>query len=158
MIALCPLCSLAELLQKAAEEMKEHGGKLVLMDVWPFLPSIFDNSSPSAWPHKKGDTFGPLLAYFLWESKSEDSYWLGKMTAALDHVHEVAIREGCTADYAPIYNNTSLEHTLVENIYRDELKELSALRMKYDPADVMGRTGGFKIPLPSTQGTLLPLR
>ncbi|KAJ6614360.1 hypothetical protein B0H10DRAFT_2436007 [Mycena sp. CBHHK59/15] len=136
--------------EKAAKDMKEHKGKLVLMDVWPFLPSIFDNSTPAAWPHKKGKAFGPLLAYFLWEGKAEDQFWLGRMQTALDSVREVAVREGCAAENAPTYSNNSLEYTPVEDIYRGELKGLSALRAKYDPTDVMGRAGGFKIPLPKS--------
>lgn len=141
--------SFAEPSQKAAKDMMEHKGKLVLMDVWPFLPSIFDKSTPAAWPHQKGKAFGPLLAYFLWEEKSEDQFWLGRMQTALDNVHQVALKEGCTPENAPVYLNCALEYTPVEEIYRGELKGLSAIRAKYDPTDVMGRTGGFKIPLPN---------
>jgi hypothetical protein len=36
--------------------------------------------------------------------------------------------------------------TSVEQIYRGNLSKLSALRAKYDPGNVMGRTGGFRIP------------
>ncbi|KAF7982402.1 hypothetical protein HWV62_28503 [Athelia sp. TMB] len=142
--------SIAEEAERASKDMKKHKGKLVLMDVWPFLPSIFDNSTPAAWAHKKGKPFGPLLAYFLWEDKAEDTFWLGRMQTALDNVRDVAIREGCFADNAPVYCNNALEYTAVEDIYRGGLKALSALRAKYDPTDVMGRTGGFKIPLPTT--------
>lgn len=135
--------------------MKDHKGKLVVLDVWPFLPSIFDKSTPAAWPHEKGNAFGPLLAYFLWEGtgedrKADDQFWLGRMQRALDEVYKVAVKEGCAAEGAPVYSNNSTEYTPVEHIYRGELPGLSNLRAKYDPTDVMGRTGGFKIPLPKS--------
>ncbi|KAG9014278.1 hypothetical protein FRB94_013588 [Tulasnella sp. JGI-2019a] len=136
--------------EEAAKHMNENKGKLIVLDVWPFLPTIFDNSTPSAWPHTKGNAFFPLLAYFLWEKKSDDQYWLGRMQQTLENIHKVAVAEHCINDSAPAYLNTSLEYTPVENIYRTELKELSELRAKYDPTDVMRRTCGFKIPLPST--------
>lgn len=130
--------------------MKEHKGKLVLLDVWPFLPSIFDDSTPAAWPHSKGNAFGPLLAYFLWEGSSEDRYWVGVMQQALDNVRRVAEDEGCTDENAPVYLNNALDYTPVNDIYRTNLVDLSDLRATYDRDDVMGRTGGFKIPLPTT--------
>jgi len=129
--------------------MKDHGGKLALMDVWPFLPTIFDNSKPAAWPHPLGHAVGPLLAYFLWEGPANDAFWTARMQTALDNVKAVALREGCTTENAPVYSNTCLETVTPEEIYRDELKGLRAIRQRYDPTNVMGRTGGFKIPLPT---------
>ncbi|KZP24004.1 FAD-binding domain-containing protein [Athelia psychrophila] len=142
--------AIADETERASEDMKAHKGKLVVMDVWPFLPSIFANSPPAAWPHKQDENFSPLLAYFLWEDKSEDDFWRGRMQTALDNVKKVAIAEHCFADNAPVYCNTSLEDTKVKDIYRDNLEALSALRLTYDPENVMGRTGGFKIPLPKS--------
>ncbi|KAH9924785.1 uncharacterized protein B0H18DRAFT_1119801 [Fomitopsis serialis] len=134
--------------RKAAQFLSDRRGKLVLIDVWPFLPSIFDNSpGGAAWPHKKGEPLGPLLAYFLWEKEEDDTFWVDKMKAALDNILKVALAEGCTTETAPYYSNTSLGGTPVADIYRDHLKELSKARAKYDPNDVMGQTGGFKIPL-----------
>ena len=137
--------------------MKQHRGKQVLLDIWPFLPSIFDyGDGRAAWPHEKGKGAGPLLAYFLWEDESEDRFWVHTMEAALRHVRNAAIAEGCTDSTLPIYSNCSLSDTLsgsdqvpfvpVEDIYRQNLVWLSKVKSKYDPDDVMGRTGGFKIP------------
>ncbi|KAH8984215.1 hypothetical protein EDB86DRAFT_2833631 [Lactarius hatsudake] len=77
-----------------------------------------------------------------------------KMKTALDHIHRIALQEGCTTPSAPVYCNTTLEDvTTPEQIYRDNL-ELSALRIRYDPDNVMERTGGFRIPFPFGPATV----
>ena len=130
--------------------MEAHSGRSCLIDVWPFLPSIFDNSpKDAAWPHKKGDVFGPCLASFRWTDASEDQFWLEAMQDALDEIYKVAKAEGVTRDDAPVYLNTSLETTPVEKIYQENLENLEAIRAKYDPDGVMSLASGFKIPLPS---------
>ncbi|KAH9924781.1 uncharacterized protein B0H18DRAFT_1104924 [Fomitopsis serialis] len=140
--------AVADEAREAAKSLRVKNGLLVLIDVWPFLPTIFDNSpSGAAWPHKKGEAFGPLLAYFLWEKAEDDDFWLGKMKTALKNIREVALAEGCTTLKAPYYSNTSLEDITPRMIYRGNLRKLGKVRAKYDPNDVMGQTGGFKIPL-----------
>lgn len=117
--------------------------------MWPFLPSIFDNSPKgAAWPHKEGDVFGPCLASFRWTDAKEDQFWLDTIQDALDEIYKVAKAEGVTRGDAPVYLNTSLETTSVEQIYQGNLEHLEAIRAKYDPDDVMSLTGGFKISLP----------
>ncbi|TFK45059.1 hypothetical protein BDQ12DRAFT_731029 [Crucibulum laeve] len=136
--------------KEAAKFLNSKNGRLVLIDVWPFLPTIFEKSPEgAAWPHKKDEPFSPLLAYFLWENEDDDEFWLTKMKKALNYIRNVALEEGCTTNDPPYYLNTSLEDVPVKGIYRDNLAKLSAIRAKYDPEDVMGNTGGFKIPLPT---------
>lgn len=135
--------------EKASLSLKAHSGRSCLIDVWPFLPSIFDNSPKgAAWPHEAGDVFGPCLASFRWMDATEDEFWLKTMQDALDGIYEVAKAEGVTRDDAPVYLNTSLETTPVDKIYRGNLEHLEAIRAKYDPDDVMSLTGGFNISLP----------
>ncbi|EGN97867.1 hypothetical protein SERLA73DRAFT_160903 [Serpula lacrymans var. lacrymans S7.3] len=140
--------TIAEQAQKKAAKMKRHRGKLVCIDVWPFLPSIFEKSTPSAWPHPIGKSYSPCIVYFLWDKPEDDQYWLKQMNSALKAIHKVAIKEKCTKNY-PMYLNTSLDTTPVERIYgRMNLGLLSKIRKTYDPDDVMGHASGFKIPLP----------
>ncbi|KZP11499.1 hypothetical protein FIBSPDRAFT_937503 [Athelia psychrophila] len=148
--------AIADETENASEDMKAHHGKMVVIDVWPFLDSIFNNSTPAAWPHEQGRNVSPLLAYFLWEDRSEDNFWRGRMQTALNNIRAVAIAEGCFDANAPVYLNNSLEDTAIEDIYRGKLGALSALRWQYDRTDVMGRTGGFKIPLPPLAEPVLP--
>jgi hypothetical protein len=140
--------------------MEKHGGKLVVADIWPFLPTMLESSVDSAWPHNGKEPNGPLLVHFMWEDMTNDSVWIGQLKTALRRIHEIALQEKCTTDDAPLYYNTTLklgvedfpspeqcERWHCEQIYRHNLADLSALRTKYDPDNVMGRTGGFRIPL-----------
>lgn len=133
--------------KRAARNMKDNHGKTAVIDIWPFLPSMFDKSTPAAWPHKKGQPNGPLLVCFQWEGESNDSYWIGLMMQILQSIQKVAKQEGCTNDELPSYCNTSLDITPVRDIYKSNLSKLRRVRAKYDPDDVMGRAGGFRIPL-----------
>ena len=55
-------------LQDVAKNMKAKQGRTIAsIGVWPFLPTIFDESPCAAWPHVKGRPFGPLVAEFLWD-------------------------------------------------------------------------------------------
>jgi hypothetical protein len=126
--------------------MAEHQGKKVVGDVWPFLPR---NSTDSAWPHQNGSCNGPLLVYFVWDGPENDTFWIDQLKVALDSIRQVALAEGCTTPDVPVYCNTTLadpDVTTLQQIYRHNLADLSALRTKYDPHNVMGLTGGFRIP------------
>ncbi|KAG8982312.1 hypothetical protein FRB94_002600 [Tulasnella sp. JGI-2019a] len=57
--------AIAEEVSFVAKDMVDHKGKLVLLDVRPFLPNIFDHGKASAWPHSRDTSYSPLLAYFL---------------------------------------------------------------------------------------------
>lgn len=131
----------------AASKLKEYEGKTAVIDIWPFLPSMFDTSTSAAWPHEKGRPNGPLLACFQWEGENNDSFWIGMMKQILQSIQKVAEAEGCTTDKLPKYCNTSLADTPVQDIYKEHLSTLIAIRAKYDPKNLMGRTGGFRIPL-----------
>lgn len=121
---------------------------MVVADIWPFLSTMFDTSVDSAWPHRRGEPNGPLLMNFMWEGMENDKIWIDQMKMALDHIHRIALQEQCTTLNAPVYCNTTLvDVTTPEQIYRANLTRLSQLRRTYDPNNVMGRTGGFRIPL-----------
>jgi hypothetical protein len=140
--------------QLCAKLMSENSGIMVLIDVWPFLPEIFENKTRarSAWPprldpSKKVKSFFPVLAYFQWEDEKSDDFWVGQMQTALNYIHEVAKKTKATTPDAPMYSNTSLETVKAQEVYREALAWLSQVRQRYDPKDVMSLTGGFKIPL-----------
>ena len=128
--------------------MKMNKGEMVVTEIWPFLNTMFDKSSPAAWPHVKGQPNGPLIVYFLWDGKEYDEFWIDQMKEALANIRTVALSEKCTTDNTPVYWNTTLGDTSVQEIYRNNLASLSSTRAKYDPKDIMKNAGGFRIPLP----------
>ncbi|KZS94066.1 FAD-binding domain-containing protein [Sistotremastrum niveocremeum HHB9708] len=134
----------------ASKFLSTNGGKHILIDVWPFRSDIFDKAAPgAAWPHEAGKGFGPLLVYFLWDDEKDDEFWLTLMKNTLETLLEVALAEGATVPDVAQYLNLSLEDVPVEYVYRGNLEALGRVRQKYDPNDVMGQTGGFRIPLVS---------
>ena len=137
--------------------MQKYNGRTVVTDVWPFLSTMFratEHDSDSAWPHNHDRPNSFILVYFVWEGSENDSEWILQMKAALARIHKAAIDEKCTTDDAPVYCNTSFaEVTTPEKIYRGNLPELSELRKVYDPHNVMGRTGGYRIPFPQSPPT-----
>ncbi|KAG8780057.1 hypothetical protein FRC19_007956 [Serendipita sp. 401] len=137
--------------KESATNMKENGGKRVVFEIWPAHSGIFDNSTPSAYPHKKGSPFGPMVVYCVWEGANNDHYWVNEMQRALHNLYHIALTEGCTNDRLPFYSNTSLDSTKVSEIYRENYGNLRRVRLKYDPQDVMKHAGGFRIRLPRTR-------
>jgi FAD/FMN-containing dehydrogenase len=107
---------------------------------------MFDNSTDAGWPHLKGQPNGPLVINFKWEGEENDEFWLDKISTMTDTLRELAIAEGCSTNDTPFYLNLALETVTVYEIYRENLDKLTALRRKYDPSNVMNRTGGFRIP------------
>jgi hypothetical protein len=107
---------------------------------------VFRNSDhETAWPHK--ETNGPLLAYFQWEGQENDEFWINQMKRALKALGNKVYGPG-KKPTRPVYSNTTLvEATTVEDVYGKNLPYLSAFRRKIDPENVMGQTGGFKIPI-----------
>lgn len=61
---------------------------------------------------------------------------------------EVAVSEGqVLVPAAPHYPNYALYGTSLASIYGTSLPEMVAVKEEYDPQNVMGLTGGWKIPV-----------
>ncbi|KAF9475882.1 hypothetical protein BDN70DRAFT_935519 [Pholiota conissans] len=139
--------AIKQAVKPAANSITEKGGTRLLLDAWPFLPNIFDNSTPAAWPHKKGEAVSPLLAFYTWENEKDDDFWVGEMKRALGEIQTVAKSEGCTRDDAPIYLNTTLGDTPVKDIYGENHSKLVRIKAKYDRHNTMRNAEGFVIPI-----------
>jgi len=137
---------------KAAREMPGHGGKRVVIDIWPFTKCMFYKATMCAWPHSWDQPNGPILAYFLWEGSENDKFWIQQMEHALKAIKKkVDKARGPIAKPLPVYSNTTLDTTRPEDIYGDNFERLRVVRKMFDPEGVMDLTGGFKIPLPDEQ-------
>ncbi|EKM58294.1 uncharacterized protein PHACADRAFT_89168, partial [Phanerochaete carnosa HHB-10118-sp] len=104
----------------------------------------------AAFPHKRGEPYGPMLVYIRWESEADDDFWLTKLKGTLNRIRVVARNLGLTPRKPAYYNNLSLETVPTHKIYRDNMEWLKRVKAKYDPTNIMGRCGGHKIPLPQT--------
>lgn len=122
---------------------------MAVVDIWPFTKSMFDKSTPAAWPHKRGEPNGPILVYFIWEGVENDEFWISQMNKALDAILTKVRKSRGGQEDLPVYLNTTLSsRTSVHDIYRENLGRLMDLRKRYDPELVMNRAGGFSIPHP----------
>ena len=83
-----------------------------------------------------------------WENEADDAFWITKLKGTLNRIRVVARRLGLTPRKPALYNNLSLETVPVHKIYRKNMDWLRQVKKEYDPTDVMGQTGGHKIPLP----------
>ncbi|KIJ65822.1 hypothetical protein HYDPIDRAFT_166842 [Hydnomerulius pinastri MD-312] len=153
---------------RASRQMLNNGGKRVVIDIWPFTETMFNNSTPSAWPHDRGSRNGPILAYFIWEGSENDRFWLRRMDDVLtaikakvdkDRAERAKHAEGAEgaelAKALPVYSNTTLVSTNVSDIYGDNFDTLKGLRARFDPDRVMDRAGSgrFKIPFSEEDST-----
>lgn len=88
--------------------MSKHGGKRVVIDVWPFTNTMF-NKSTSAWLRGEGSPNGPILAYFLWEGSENDCFWTNLMKKTLSAIKaKVSKACGHNTKSLPVYSNTAL--------------------------------------------------
>ncbi|KIY71000.1 hypothetical protein CYLTODRAFT_451236 [Cylindrobasidium torrendii FP15055 ss-10] len=143
------LDKMAEEAAKAARYLKSKNGVAIVIDAWPVHESIFDNSPPdAAFPHRRGQPYGPMLAYFRWQNAEDDDFWLTKLKGTLNRIRVVARREKLTPRKPALYNNLSIESVPTHKIYRENMGWLKKVKQEYDPKDVMGLCGGHKIPLP----------
>ncbi|KLO09263.1 hypothetical protein SCHPADRAFT_943763 [Schizopora paradoxa] len=129
-------------------KVKANGGKLILMNVWPFQPSVFEDKKPTFWPRLPSFALGgPLIAYFVWDSTKNDSFWIQKMQTVLNNVLKVAIAQDCSTESISTFSETWLAPLTPGEIYRGDFDELvlRAVRQRFD-ATVGEDSGLFKIP------------
>jgi hypothetical protein len=131
--------------QTYSKDFAAHGGVQIYPDIWPFLPTIFDNSPQCAWPHTKGKPSTPLVINFKWLGAENDAFWLDAIEKMTADLRALALIEGCTTMDVAQYYNLSLDNVTATEIYQGNMDRLVALRKKFDPSNVMSRTGGFRI-------------
>lgn len=134
------------ILQALSLSMEKHHGTRVSFDMCQLHKDAFNGvkRGDSAWPHEEGLVFGPLVGEFEWIGEENDEYWLKAIENAQSLLQIVASKIPENRDL-PKYLNEALEDTLVEDIYRDNLEQLKALRQIYDQDNVMGMAKGFVI-------------
>ena len=127
--------------------MPENGGISMYADIWPFNPKMYDKSPICAWPHSKGNPSGPLVLNFKWVDATKDEFWIETIKTLTAAIKKAAVDERLTKEDAAAYYNLSIEEGVsVQDIYQENIAWLVKVKEEYDPYNVMGRTGGFRIP------------
>ncbi|THH04310.1 hypothetical protein EW145_g5616 [Phellinidium pouzarii] len=121
-------------------------GVFISYDIEPFLPSIFTHGSDSAYPPSRTQGLLPLNIYFAWLAPAADDYFLNAIRQSAATIQAAAIAEGQDVANAALYGNYAVIGTSIYRIYGDNVARLKAIKAQYDPDNVMGLAGGWKIP------------
>ena len=71
---------------------KKHLSVLVSYDIEPFSDTYGEHATDSAFPHANSPK--PLNLYYSWNAKEDDRYWRNIMANSVNHLKEVAKKEG----------------------------------------------------------------
>lgn len=111
----------------------------------PFLPTILNHGSASAYPFNRARSFLPSNLNFIWTSPEDDRLVQDAIRQSGQQLTQVAISDDPAVARAPVYGNYALFGESVERLYGPSLPKLKAIEAKYDPKNVMGLAGGWKI-------------
>lgn len=113
-----------------------------------FLPSIFQQAAPgsSAYPPNRSLPFVPLGIVFQWNNASDDKLVAETTTQSAQEFGRIAASEGQDVDAVAIYDNYASSDTWPsQRIYGANWPRLQDIKRKYDPSNIMGLAGGWKV-------------
>ncbi|KZT71939.1 FAD-binding domain-containing protein [Daedalea quercina L-15889] len=126
--------------------LSNSSAALLSYDVEPFLPSILTHGGPSAYPWTRDQRFLPFNMGFFWTDAQYDGDFYEAIVESSRNLTDTAVQEGQTqVPSAPLYPNYALFGTPVGSMYGESLAEMTMLKQTYDPQNVMGLTGGWKV-------------
>ncbi|KAF8884013.1 FAD-binding domain-containing protein [Infundibulicybe gibba] len=137
------------LLQAVASETLSWGQNLapafVMNIVEVFLPTYFSHGAASAYPPDRSKFDQPINTYIAWDSPDHTSVVHSAAGAMDKKFREVAEIDGQDITAAACYPNIAAPDTPLENMYGRNLDRLRHIKRVYDPEDVMGLAGGYKL-------------
>ncbi|TFY59432.1 hypothetical protein EVG20_g7793 [Dentipellis fragilis] len=101
-----------------------------------FLPDMFSHGTPSAYPPSRAYTLCPVNLYVAWTDARADSLMHDALAVSAARMTELG---------EPLYTNYALGDVPVEALYGENVGELKRIKRWYDPEDVMGLAGGYKL-------------
>ena len=116
-------------------------------DVEPFLPTLFTHGthSTSAYPPTRAVALFPVNIDYVWGLPADDALMRDAATHSAAQLTRVAVAEGQDIVDAPLYGNYAIAGTRAERIFGDSLPRMRATKRRYDPENVMGLAGGWKV-------------
>lgn len=117
----------------------------VVYSLEPFEFEFLTHGQASAYPPDRCLAVLPSSIYFGWTDKSADKYMADAMRISSATLVDRGIMDGQNLKHAAPYTNYALFGTPVERIYGSHVKRLHEIRKKYDPENVMGLAGGWKL-------------
>ncbi|EIN06221.1 FAD-binding domain-containing protein [Punctularia strigosozonata HHB-11173 SS5] len=148
-----------EFLQAMLNETTFWGPQVTLADptaqlTWaiePFHPSVLSHGSASAYPATRKFPLFPTALTFSYVNPLANGIFQTVTQVSPAYLHEVAIRLGDALPFdgedIVVYGNYAYADTPIDEIYGGNLARLRTIKRQWDPQNVMGLTGGWKIPL-----------
>lgn len=110
-----------------------------------FLPSYFSHGAASAYPPDRSKFDQPINTYMAWDDPQDDDRVYAAVNALDSSLREVATAEGQNVANAACYPNIAAADTPLEKMYGSNLERLRKIKRAYDPENVMGLAGGYKL-------------
>ena len=113
-----------------------------------FLPNIFSHAAngSSSYPPTRAVTCTPLSITYYYTDAAEDDFFNDILTQSTWQITQASAEQGEDVDQIPIYGNYASDHTWAsQRIFGEAYTKLQIIKKKYDPNDVMGLTGGWKV-------------
>ena len=113
-----------------------------------FLPSILSHAAPgsSAYPPTRAFSISPLTVTWAYTSAADDQLMNDTLTQSTQYLTRFIGEQGQDVDQIPVYGNYASSNTWsVQRVFADSLPRLQIIKKKYDPYNVMGLTGGWKV-------------
>ena len=105
-------------------------------------------ATDSAWPHSSKHPIFLGLVQFTYNDRKEDAYFANAIKTMISKIHAAALADGQDLNGAAKdlhYSNYAKWDVPIEQIYGENLPRLRQIKKKYDPTNIMGLAGGFKI-------------
>ncbi|TFY66022.1 hypothetical protein EVG20_g5067 [Dentipellis fragilis] len=126
------------------DRLTPESATIVANIVEVFLPSMFSHGPPSAYPPDRSITIAPINLYLGWTNSSATNTMHDALVQSAAQMKAVTIGDGQDVENAAIYTNYALGDAPLESLYGGNVQRLHEIKVKYDPDNVMGLTGGFK--------------
>lgn len=125
---------------------------IMIFAVQPFLRTLLSHApeGSSAYPPSRAFAYMPSTIEWSWSDPSVDGVMNDGLRDATNALKGVLEREGQVVDAAKagVYGNFASQHvTTPEEVFGGSLGRLREVKRVWDPRDVMGRTGGWKVTL-----------
>ncbi|KAI0339141.1 FAD-binding domain-containing protein [Trametopsis cervina] len=125
---------------------------IMIFAVQPFLRTLLTHApeGSSAYPPSRSFAYMPSTIEWSWSDPSVDGVMNDGLRDATNSLKGVLEREGQVVDAAKagVYGNFASQHvTTPEEVFGGSLGRLREVKRVWDPRDVMGRTGGWKVTL-----------
>ena len=118
---------------------------LIINSLAPFESDFLTHGGPSAHPPNRSLAVLPSTIHHCWTDESVDHLMADSMRLSAAALREAAISEGQDLTNAAPYVNYALFGTPLEAMYAANLERLRTIRRRYDPGNVMGLAGGWRL-------------